>query len=105
MQSLYDVMSKRTWLKNMLGSNENNSACLVGGVAVAMYGDNHAYDTRYAAECLKLGEVAARLFPERLAKIPDGQWKAVWFNNHPETTYEEMLKVCRVYDEERELEG
>jgi hypothetical protein len=103
MDSLYEVMSKRKWLKGMIGSNVDNSACLVGGVSVALTGDVVAFNQEFTRECERLGEVAERLFPERLVGLHPSFWKAVWFNNHPETTREEMLKVCKAYDEEKEF--
>ena len=111
--SLYDVMSQRDWKKMHFGTDALNTACIAGALAVQEYGSISGYlsvpsaftsrGSKYLRNLRKLGEVAARLFPERINGISG--YKAVNFNNHPETTVDQVLKVCAEYDREVEADA
>ena len=81
-KKLYETINAGNWIKGRLYNGEK--ACLIG----------HGW--RLGGQWYRPLENAIRLlYPERI--IP-GENVIVGFNNHPETTVEDVLWVCKVAD-------
>ena len=80
------------WVKH--AARTNNAVCL-GQALVDCLSSHHGWrNTRMEA-------IILRLFPERI-KWPFYDCLIVDFNNHPETTFEEIMKVVHEWDREEE---
>ena len=109
---LAEVLRQRVWIKESLGNDTENTACIAGALGIAMYGSITAlYNTilkfkegpvsTYYLELAKLDEIAGRLFPERIMSRP-ARYKSVEVNNHEDTTLDQILKIAEEYDREVE---
>jgi hypothetical protein len=108
--TLTEVLLARRWVQHELGSDGDNTACLMGGLVVAVYGSLANYfeptrsarnDVQFISHWDRLGRIAGRLFPERCGGGQDPR-AAIDVNNHPSTTFADVLKIAAEHDREVE---
>ena len=102
MKKLTEILdTPQKWVKGRSTDRRiPGSACL--GYAIIMAGLNQSWGD------VRAFRIIQSLFPERSHPSLSchcncyGSNITVHFNNHPDTTFEEIQKVCRVYDHEVE---
>jgi hypothetical protein len=85
---LYETITAENWIKGALGDGQGR-ACLIGHL-MRVYGDARAY---FEAMDLLATSIKA-VYPERYSE----QATRATFNNHPDTTLEDILRVCKLAD-------
>ena len=92
-----DVIRERGHCKHAM-EDERGWVCATGAIAMVMTGNAWAWcmweDPESEANALTraLGQVVAEQYPDRL-KPADLGYRIVWFNNHGDTTQEDVLAV------------
>ena len=106
MKTLTEILdTPQKWLKGRSHDPSiPGSACLGYAIVVA----KNAYGSDTDWKDVRAFRIIQSLFPERSQPSLSchcncyGSNITVHFNNHPDTTFEEIQKVCRVYDHEVE---
>lgn len=90
MSKLYEKITAENWVKGV-GRTSTGRRCLTV----------HAHDEYWAADAhehmraeawARIGEAIRMLYPDRAGKgIP-------FFNDHPDTTLDDVIRVCKVAD-------
>jgi hypothetical protein len=86
---LYETITAENWVKGSYTSRESH--CLVGHL--------NARRIYMIEDFTRLVDAIRLLFPERLMKaMPSSMLLAEIFNDHPDTTVEDVIRVCKVAD-------
>lgn len=91
-----DLLKEHGWTKGTC-QNVRGQLCVGGAIAVAVGHHPGLWQgVEFTSAMDMVGEVAHEQYPERSHLYPvqvPNNW-AVSFNNHPETTEEELFRVC-----------
>ena len=86
---LYETINEGNWIKHQAHTRDFSRHCLIGHAGM-VYG-------LCAEEFEVLDRTACLLYPER-TKAHYALRAAANFNDHPDTTIEDVLRVCKVAD-------
>ena len=106
MKKLGEILhSLSQWIKGRAYLLERpDSMCLGYALCLRLggtWGDGWSRDSYKGWTDRRMNRIVTRLFPERITGNPF-QSPLVVFNNHPETTWEDVQKVIQLYDQEVE---
>lgn len=90
MNKLYETITAENWCKNVIYDG-NGRYCLVGHM-LNLYGDGAAYIDALT----KTKDAILMLYPERV--MQSHVIARSVFNNHSDTTVEDVIRVCKVAD-------
>lgn len=89
------ALRENGWIKNYLCAS--NGVCINGAVNIATTGNAMRFISNGAGELKGVREIIYKIvkeqFPERAAKVHWRRMSPHEFNNHPDTTFEDMEMV------------